>query len=223
MKINIQRKCNACKEAIEINRKNVQGVVYYKKLYYHTTCFCELAERKSYLKNGKPTEWKDALDHIEDFEKDAANAVGVNGTKAKRNTDDLNDYLLEQYNVTALPGNFWMAVTNLQKGIYRGKRCKKISIETLLEAWKWGQNELNKINRYNKASHKGPTDDNQRIAYDFAIVVRKLPNFLAHKAKQDALREEVNAKNTHINYDNIQRTETQCDGLDDISALLDEF
>lgn len=223
MKINIQRKCNACKGAIDINRNDVQGVVYYNKLYYHTNCFCELAERRSALKSGKPAEWKNALDHVKDFEQAAVDALSADSPRAKKDTDDLNDYLIEKYNVTAIPSHFWMAVENLQKGFYRGKRCKKVTIDTLLAAWKWGQRKLDDINKRNKMNHKGPKDDVQRISYDFAILVNKIPEYLADKAKQEAAKEEIRTQSTRINYNNLQRTEVKQEGLGDISALLDEF
>ena len=237
MKINITRKCNACKEAIEINRRNVHDVVYYKKFYYHTDCFRKFAEEKSCLKSSKPAEWKDALDNIEVFEKDALNFLGITTPdpepelnikkkkedNSKRETDDLNEYLLSQYNVAAIPSFFWIAVMGLRNGTYKGRRCKKVPVEILLEAWKWGQKKLNDINNRNKMNHRGPMDDVSRISYDFAIIVKKIPDYLAYKAKQEVLREEANAKNTYINYNNMQRSDTKCDGLDDISALLDEF
>ena len=72
-------------------------------------------------------------------------------------------------------------------------------------------------------NHKGPENDEQRIPYDLAILVRKIPNYLAYKAKQDALQAEVKMPAPRINYDNMQRTEIKHEGLDDISDLLDEF
>ena len=222
----IERKCNACKNAIEIDRSNVQGVVYYKKLYYHTVCFCELADKRSKLKSGKITAWKDALDHVEDLERAAKELIThqrVVEPRIKRDTDDLNDYLLKQYNVKAVPStNFWRSVNELQNGFYKGRRCKKVPLETLLGAWKWGQRHLDEINKRNKRNHKGPKDDDERILYDFAILVSKIPNYLAYKAKQDAMQAKTKTI-THINYDNMQRTENMQEGLDDISDLLDDF
>lgn len=221
MKKVVDRKCNACKQPITIQRDNVQGVVYYKELYYHTTCFCELAQRRSQLKRGKPVEWKDALDNVEEYERYAREILSVR-LPYKGAKDDLNDYVLSQYNVTAIPGRFWQVVADLNKGIYKNKRCKKVSTEILLEAWKWGQKKLNEIDKYNRAHHKGPTDDQQRVVYDLAIIVGKIPNYLSYKAKNEAAKEEAKTI-THINYDNMQRTDSRQDGLDDISDLLDEF
>ena len=74
-------------------------------------------------------------------------------------------------------------------------------------------------------NNKGPKDDGARLLYDLSILVSKVPNYLAHKAKMEALQVEVKkeTKLNHINYDSMQRTEIKHEGLDDISALLDEF
>jgi hypothetical protein len=222
----IERKCNACKNAIEIDRSNVQGVVYYKKLYYHTTCFCELAEKRATLKSGRVTDWKSALDNVEDLERAAKEIIThnrVHQSHIKRDTDDLNDYLLKQYNVEAVSSsNFWRSVNELQNGFYKGRRCKKVPIEILLEAWKWGQRKLDAIHKQNQMRHKGPTNGEARISYDFAVLVGKIPNYLAYKAKQEAAQAEIKTA-IRINYDNMQRTEGGHEGLDDISDLLDEF
>lgn len=223
MKNIIERKCNACKKAIEIHRDNIKDVVYYKKLYYHSACFHDMAEKKSQQKRGNPAEWKAAIDNIEQFERDAVKVLSDRlpylGAK-----DDLNDYILSQYNVVAVPDRFWQVVADLNNGIYKRKRCKKVSTDILLEAWKWGQHKLNEINRNNKMRHRGPEDDEQRIPYDLAIIVKKIPNYLTYKSKQEAMIEEVKRDvATRINYNNIHVAESKIEGLDDISDLLDEW
>lgn len=216
------RKCTACKQPIEIQHDRIRGVVCYKKFYYHTACFCKLAEEKSRSTRGKPADWKNALDNISELEAETRNVLRQHWGDVEAK-DDLNIYLLSQYNVTRVPDRFWQVVAELSNGIYKQKRCKKVSTQTLLEAWRWGQRKLNEIDRYNKMHHKGPTDDSQRILYDLGVLVGKIPNFLAYKAKQEALQEEKKVTNTRINYNNMQRTEVKHEGLDDISALLDEF
>lgn len=223
MKNIIERKCNACKQAIKIHSDNIKDVVYYKKLYYHSECFHDMAERKSQQKRGNPAEWKAAIDNIEQFERDAVNVLSsrLSYLGAK---DDLNDYLLSQYNVVSVPDRFWQVVADLNNGIYKHKRCKKISTDVLLETWKWGQHKLNEINKKNKMSHKGPTDDAQRIPYDLAILVTKVPNYLAHKAKQEAMVEEMKREiSSRIDYNNIHVAESKSEGLDDISDILNEW
>jgi hypothetical protein len=140
--------------------------------------------------------------------------------------DNFNEYLLKNYNVMAVPDRLWEVAAALEKGIYKRKKCKPISIKILHEAWQWGQHKLNKINIQNKMSHKGPTSDEERILYDLAILVNKIPNYLSHKSKLEALQAEVKNESqiSRINYDNLPNAKVESNGyFDDISSLLDEM
>ena len=213
------RKCQACPLPIEIDMSNINNVVFYKTGYYHKTCFCELAKQRSESTRGKPADWKYALDNVSDLELDAKNKLNYPFIK-----DSFNEYLLQTYNVVAVPDRFWEVTGSLAKGMYKNKKCKPVSIKIIFEAWQWGQHKLNQINKNNKMNHKGPTNDEERILYDLAILVRKIPNYLAHKAKIDALQAAAKTEAvSHIHYNNVQSAEIKSEGLDDISAMLDEF
>lgn len=217
----VLRKCNACGQPIEIDMNDINDVVFYKTSYYHKSCFCNLAKQKAASKTGKPENWQYALDNLADLEADAKYRLQYPFIK-----DSFNDYLLKNYNVVAVPDRLWEVAATLEKGIYKRKKCKPISIKILHEAWQWGQHKLNKINSQNKMSHKGPTSDEDRILYDLAVLVNKIPNYLSHKAKLDALQAEAKkeTKINHINYDNVQKNKVENNnGLDDISDLLDDI
>lgn len=220
-KRHVTRKCHECQQDIPVDKKNITGIVYYKNYYYHMDCFCKLAEEKSKGDRGKPQEWKNALDNIAELERKTK--VLLTSRIAHRGaTDDLNDYLLSQYNVVEIGSRFWQVISDLGNGFYKGKRCKKVSADTILGAWKWGQHKLNEINKQNKMNHKGPENDEQRIPYDLAILVRKIPNYLAYKAKQDAFQAEIKMQTPRINYNDLYIAEVKHEGLDDISDLLDD-
>lgn len=220
-KINDTRKCYLCKQAIPFNRRNITGIVFYKDHYYHTECFCNYAKKRIESGTSKSSEWKNALDSLAQLES-KTKVILTSRTAHRGAKDDLNDYLLSQYNVIRIESRFWQVIEDLGNGLYKGKRCKKVSVETILGAWKWGQHKLNEINKQNKMNHKGPENDTQRIPYDLAILVGKIPNYLAYKAKQDAMIEEVKTPMPRINYNNMQRTEIKQEGLDDISDLLND-
>ena len=217
----VTRKCYACKQEIPVDKKNITGIVFYKNNYYHKDCFCNLAEENSKKTKGKPQEWKDALDNIDELEK-KTKVILTSRIAYRGATDDLNDYLLSQYNVIEIESRFWQVIGDLSNGLYKGKRCKKVSVETILGAWKWGQHKLNEINKQNKMNHKGPENDDQRIPYDLAILVRKIPNYLAYKAKQDVLQAETVTSTPRIDYNNLYIAEVKREGLGDISDLLDD-
>jgi hypothetical protein len=215
----MKRKCAQCKEAIEIDNNNIVDVICYEKSYYHKHCFCALAEKRSQSKRGKPEKWQAALDNISQIE-----AETVQTLRSLCAKDELNVWLLDNYDITAVPARFWQIVADLEQGVYKGKKSKSITMETLLGAWKWGQRKLDSIAKSNKAKRTGPQSDDARIMYDLSILVSKIPNYLAQKAKADAVQAAAKVEvASRINYNNVQKTEIKPEGLDDISAMLDEF
>ena len=217
----ILRKCGGCSDAIEINRNNITDTLYYKNKYYHSKCFCEIAEKRSKAKRNTAVEWQEALDNFWELEADTRKMLESAWIK-----DDLNDWLLSHYNITTVSSRFWQILADIDRGMYKGKKCKPISMETLLGAWKWGQRKLDSISRNNKMNHKGPESDDARIMYDLSIIISKIPNYLSHKSKMKMLQAEERKETakTHINYDNVQQNNMENnDGLDDISSLLDDI
>lgn len=217
----MERKCAKCKGTIKIDHGSIIDIIFYKKLYYHKTCFCELAEERSKSKRGKPEEWKNALNSVHSLEAETANML--RGLCAK---DDLNIWLLDHYDISTVPSRFWQIVADLECGKYKGKRCKPVTIETLFGAWQWGQKKLDSIARNNKMKHTGPESDDARVMYDCSIIISKIPNYLSHKSKMKMLQEteKVETAKEYINYNNVQKTQVgNNDGLDDISGLLDDI
>jgi hypothetical protein len=217
----ILRKCGGCSDTIEINRNNITDVLYYKNKYYHSKCFCELAAKRSNTKRSTAVEWKTALDNLLELEADTKKMLEAAWIK-----DDLNEWLLNHYNITTVPTRFWQIVADLERGIYKGKKCKSVAMETLLGAWQWGQRKLDSISRNNKMNRKGPDSDDARIMYDLSIIVSKVPNYLSHESKLKMLQAEEKRESakTHINYDNVQNAKVDNNGgLDDISSLLDDI
>ena len=115
-------------------------------------------------------------------------------------------------------------VRELNKGIYKKKRCKPISTELLFHTWVWGQKNLDKIDRNNKAKHKGPQNGSDRISYDFAIILRHIEDYEKYVArtKAEEAERELQAKETvKIDYNNIKAKKDNNFG--DISDLIDDL
>ena len=97
----------------------------------------------------------------------------------------------------------------------------------MFETWRWGQRNLDSINRKNKISKKGPKTDAERINYDLSIVLNHIEDYKKYKAKLEAEEAERRAREKErvkINYNKIPSiTDIKSEGLDDISALLDDF
>ena len=218
----VDRRCEACKATITINRYNVADVVQFQKKYYHYDCFYDMATKKANSKRGKPEMWQDALDRIHDLQVDAKESSQYYFVK-----EDLNDWLIDKYGFSKVPTTFWHRVADLEQGSYGRRKCKPISMATLLETWKWGWKKLSEIHSYNQSKNKGPQDAENRLIYDFSIVIQKVPNYLAYKAKQEAEeleRQKLLQNNIKINYELLgkQAHNRQEDRID-IASIIDDI
>lgn len=212
------RKCAACPNPIEIDKEHASNIVYYKKKYYHSKCFCDLATKRSQAKIKSASEWKEALDNLWELETETKKMLESSLTK-----DDLNDWLLSHYDIAVVPSRFWQIVAELERGVYKGKKCKPVLMETLLGAWQWGQKKLDEIARNNKANHKGPQNDEARLAYDLAILVGKVPSYLAYKEKQKVTAIEL-ARNMSYNEVDMSRIGQQKKEVkNDISDVFNDL
>ena len=213
------RKCTKCKQEIYFDLDNISGIVRFNNLFYHSNCFVEYCKGRA-AKSGSPV-WQKYIDDMTPFENAAKEKINY-----KKNKDDFNVYLLKHYDVTEIPTRFWNVVADLENGNYKQKKCNPVSIKTLFEAWRWGQVKLDSINRKNKINGTGPKNDEQRVAYDLAVLVGKIPLFLKAKAKRDAEEAERVAQEKNkvkIDYNHINNTQAKTEGLDDISNILNEF
>ena len=215
----ITRKCAHCKGIIDIDRNDLSNVIQFQKKYYHYDCFEELATQKASVKTGKPKMWQDALDNIWVLEDETKKMLEQMLAK-----DELNAWLLENYNITSVPTRFWQIVAELECGTYKGKRCKPVSITTLCGCWKWGQRKLNEINQYNRVHNKGPNDDNSRLKYDLAVIIGKIPNYVADKAAQKSASNDMSRSNIFNDDIDMSRIgQGKQSKKKDISAISDDI
>lgn len=217
----ITRKCAKCKGEIKIDVNDICGILKYKDYYYHSKCFRSMAETKATSKKGKPAMWKEALDRFDELEAETKDML-----EQRIAVEELEVWLLKNYDITAIPKRIYQIIAELKVGEYKGKKCRPVSARVLCDCWKWGQRKLNEINQYNKSHNKGPTDDNSRLMYDLAILVGKVPNYLACVEKQKAAeieRQREIKENIKVDYSKIANNATQNNNLQDISSLVDDI
>ena len=217
----ITRKCAHCKGEIAIDKHHISDVIVFNKLYYHSGCFEAMAKKKSASNRGKPQVWKDALDRMWEIEAETKRALECFIAR-----DNLNDWLLEHYDIVEVPSKFWQITSDLANGTYKSRKCKPISLKNLYGCWRWGQKNLDKISVSNKMGHKGPANDVDRLRYDLAILITKYPLYLEHKSKTAAINatSSFEEKQPKIDYTSmVKKSSASDDSKNDILDLMDEI
>lgn len=222
MELSVGRTCFKCHEKMIISMGNLNDKSYlkYKNRYYHTKCFIENATERVMKNDHYSLSWQMALDNIEQYQKEARDAVELVISK-----DQLNEYLINTYNVTTLSKQFWLTITDIGNGVYKNKKCKAINVKDLFETWKYAQRGLDKINRKRRSEGKDITDE-QRVRYDLAIVFKdynKIQKSMA-KAKEKEIEKALQASATKIDYSSLAaQANINQEGIGDISDILDDF
>ncbi len=218
------RKCAACPNPIEIDKNHTSDIIFYKKKYYHSNCFCDLATKRSQAKIKSASEWKEALDNLWELEAETEKMLKSSITK-----DELNDWLLSHYDIAVVPARFWQIVADLERGVYKGKKCRPVSMDMLLGVWKWGQRKLDEIAANNRANRNGPSNGDDRIRYDLAILLSHTNDYIKYQNKVKTEREEqekiIKSIRAHgaIDYTSLgkQINHDAEPDMDDMNSLLD--
>lgn len=212
--------CDYCKVVIPIDRHKIDEIVLFKSKYYHDDCFKKMCMDKMASKRSK-LNWKEILEDISSFKEDAKKTLELVVAR-----DELNEYLINTYDVTAIPGSFWSMVSDLGNGSYRQKKCKPVPTRMLLDTWKWGQHHLDKIAAKNKTNNRGPINGEQRIRYDFAIVIRHIDDYKKHIAETKE-QAEIVTKHTEnknrINYEQLYAQSNHQNISESIIDLMNEI
>lgn len=217
-------KCAECGKTIKVERNKIENILQFKGKYYHSGCFREMVAKKLTSKRCKQDMWREALDELPQLELKAKTML-----EWRFHRDDLNDWLLDHYDISVVPDKFWQMVADLERGIYKSKRCKPIKIEQLLNMWKWGQVRLDKIAVDNKFRNSGPSNGDDRIRYDFAILLKHTNDYKRYQDKMKYEREEqekiIQSVKTQpvIDYASLGKNnncKTEIDS-DDMNSLLD--
>lgn len=215
------RKCSACLNPIEIDKNHTSNVVFYKKKYYHSSCFCNLAMKRSQSKIKSASEWKDALDNLLELEAETENML-----KSAIAKDELNEWLLFHYDIAVVPARLWQIIADLDRGMYKGRRCKPISMEMLVSMWKWGQRRLDEIAANNRANHKGPSNGDDRIRYDLAILLGHTNDYIKYTQRNKEEAADIAAKVQNakkFDYEKIYEQSQKKTETDNILDLMNDI
>ena len=210
------RRCGACDEAVTIDVNDIKDVVYFKGSYYHKSCFEKLATKKASNKRCSK-DWKAALDDgMRQIEADAKYMINYCYGR-----DLLYGHLLGNYDICSISAYCETTINKVLTGTYKGK-SKPIPYRDFAECWVAMQSELDKIYANNKRLGKSMTGD-QRINYDLAIVVRKVPEYLAGKEKKKTAAIEFARNTIHEEVDMSRIGQQKKEVKKDISDIFNDL
>ncbi len=214
------RKCGTCGNPIIVNRQNLDNIAFYQGYHHHIGCLVEKAN--SGIKSGKRVaNWQKLLNKMPELQAESKRKLGHSIVR-----DEFNDYLLSHYDVVSISNWFWNVVEDIENGNYKRKKCNPVEMQTIMDTWKWGQHHLDKIAANNKTNNRGPANDDQRINYDLAIVMKHIGDYKKHitSTKEETARvEEHIEKQNKINYENLYKQSTSQAKSDDVLDLMDEI
>ena len=124
-------KCAECGKTIKVEINKIENILQFKGKYYHSGCFKALVSKRVASGRGKPEMWSAALDKMSSLEAETKSKL-----EHRFYSDELNEWLLNHYDISVIPGRFFQIVAGLESGTYKLKIFKSISISTLLEYWK---------------------------------------------------------------------------------------
>lgn len=212
------RKCTKCGETFEIDVDDVKDVIFFDKVYYHEKCFFDRANRCVSHHTANAKKWKNALENVEHIKKESKNVV-----RQAHGEDNLNKWLLDNYDLEVVPRSFWTLVSDLKNGKYRRKSCKPIFADTLCSMWMWGQQNLNKIAANNKAKGTGPSSEEDRLIYDVAILLSHTSSYIKSQQKSDTTVEEIKSYISHDEVDMSRIGQSKQTTKRDISDISDDL
>lgn len=189
----MQRKCDFCKEMIELNRENSEGVLFYNKKYYHEACFIAFCNKKIKAQEKSKKEsrfdWEGALKKIPKLQKAAQERMIQLLEK-----DDIYHFILDNYGISKINNKQWEKLDHIYNGTYDGLSYAIGPVE-LLEEWKYYMPEL-----MQRRANKQMTGV-QAFPYDLAILLSRNAEYramLERRKLEEQARETHKATNVNI-------------------------
>ena len=212
-----KRKCGTCGQDIVVDRHNLDNIAFYQNRYHHVECLADKANKG--IASGKRVAiWEKLLNRIPELQEEAKKNLGHGLIR-----DEFNEYLLNHYDIISVPNRFWQIIEDIGNGNYRKNKCRPTDIDRIFQTWKWGQSNLDKIASNNKTKNKGPKNDDERLNYDLAIVLKHVPQYLAYEAKNKAVAAEIKNTSVFEDIDLYRIGQKKTEKKNDVSDIFDDF
>ena len=202
----MKRKCTCCAEMIYIDQQNSNKAIYYKDKFYHFDCFVNLCENKMQSKRSSPM-WAEAKENIDNLVAETTKKQMELVAK-----DDLNDWILSHYNVSFLGKAFYIKLSDIYNGTYKGL-AYAISPMELLDEWQYFWKDLCATRA------KKDIDGERAVNYDLVILLSKNAEYRTIKRKEKLAREvsaQQRAQATIVDISAIKVTKNQKRKISDL-------
>ena len=172
----MKRKCACCGDMIYIDRDNSNKAICYKDKFYHFDCFVELCDKKMQSKRTSPM-WAEAKENIDSLVAETTQKQRIEVAK-----NELNDWVLQYYDVSFMGKQFYMKLNDIYNGTYKGLAYAISPIE-LLEEWQYFWKELC------FARSKKCIEGERAVNYDLVVLLSKNAEYRKMKHKEKVARE----------------------------------
>lgn len=218
----LERKCPVCNKTVYINNKTINDAIYYGKKTYHSDCFKDYCKGK--VKNSKRVDtkrkWDGVLDNLLQIRHESYEHFIEQVCK-----DEVNNFILENYNVNVVPHKVWIKLGNIYNGTYKNLSGVKIPPYHLLDMWERKIGILNNIAINNSIKGKIMNEEG-RLLYDLSVLINKYDSYLKWLSKQKLLERELkenkqenivaNSIGYNLNCDNQKEDDTIGDNISDL-------
>lgn len=174
----MERICAICGGTVVIDKDNSNKAIQYKKKFYHFDCFGDMCDQKiANKRKDVSSTWAEIKANIEELVAETTREQKLQVAK-----DELNRWLLAQYDISLLSTRTYMKLNDIYNGTFKGLAYPIGPIE-LLEEWKYYWNELCAIR-----SNKGIVGEGA-INYDLTVLLSRNAEYRKIKEKERVARE----------------------------------
>jgi len=210
------KKCAICGKEMVISKNDID-MICFKGKNYHIECFKSMCNGRVLKHDRYSLIYAEALNDFASLKKETNKKI-----LGRLIQDELNVYLLSNYNIAAFTSRFWEMIHDIQNGTYKQQKCNPVDLQILLDMWKDGQKYLNSIDSKNKQRGKH-IDGEERVKYDLAILMSNYGKYVNKRNKDMAATITMSQESTtdKINYQALAKSGNY-DNVD-IASIVDDI
>ncbi len=198
----MERICAICGGTVVIDKDNSNRAIQYKKKFYHFDCFGDMCDQKiANKRKDVSSTWAEIKANIEELVAETTKEQKLQVAK-----DELNRWLLVQYDISLLNTRMYMKLNDIYNGTFKGLAYPIGPVE-LSEEWQYYWSELCAIRR-----NKGIVGEGA-INYDLTVLLSRNAEYRKIKEKERVAfvqqMEDVSTENIGVTLPSEQNIKRQ--------------